>query len=138
MLGADCIAEALALLERGEAALTPQNGEATLCKKIRKEQCLLDFSRPAEELSRLVRAMNPQPLAWSLLRGAPVNFYYALPEEGEGAPGQVVRADKTGIYVAAGKGLLRVLEMQLSGGRRLKAADLVNGRKVCIGDVFGG
>lgn len=138
LLGADCIAEALALLERGEAALTPQNGEATLCKKIRKEQCLLDFSRPAEELSRLVRAMNPQPLAWSLLRGAPVNFYYALPEEGEGAPGQVVRADKTGIYVAAGKGLLRVLEMQLSGGRRLKAADLVNGRKVCIGDVFGG
>ena len=136
-LGGECIADALALLEKGEAPLTPQAGEATLCKKIKKEQCLLDFSRPAEELSRLVRAMNPQPLAWSLLRGAPVNFYYALPEEGEGAPGQIVRADKTGIYIAAGGGVLRVTELQFAGGRPVRAADAVNGRKVCAGDVFG-
>ena len=136
-LGGECIADALALLEKGEAPLTPQAGDATLCKKIKKEQCLLDFSRPAEELSRLVRAMNPQPLAWSLLRGAPVNFYYALPEEGEGAPGQIVRADKTGIYIAAGGGVLRVTELQFAGGRPVRAADAVNGRKVRAGDVFG-
>lgn len=137
--GAEAIAAALPLIAAGAPALTPQRGEATLCKKIGKEQCAVDFSRPAAELSRLVRAMNPQPLAFSSLRGAAVNFYYALPEggEAEGACGQVVRADKAGIFIKAGEGILRVTELQLAGGKRLRAADLVNGRKVCVGDVFG-
>ena len=52
-------------------------------------------------------------------------------------PGQIVRADKTGIYVATGEGCLKITEMQLEGGKKLKAADLVNGRKVAAGDVFG-
>ena len=52
--------------------------------------------------------------------------------------GQVVRADKTGIYVQTGEGCLRILQMQAEGGKRMSAADFVNGRKVCVGDIFGG
>lgn len=141
-VGAEAICEALPLIAAGAltgrgAALTPQEGEPTLCKKISKEQCAVDFSRPAEELSRLVRAMDPQPLAYTSLRGVAVNLCYALPEEGEAAPGLVVRADKAGIFIGTGKGLLRVAELQFAGGKRMKAADAVNGRKVRAGDVFG-
>ena len=140
--GAEAIAQAIPLIAAGGLlgmgrVLSPQEGEPTLCKKIEKGQCLLDFSRPAEELSRLVRAMSPQPLAYSFLRGAAVNFYYALPEEGEAAPGHIVRADKTGICIGTVSGILRVLELQAAGGKRMKAADFVNGRKAAVGDVFG-
>ena len=55
-----------------------------------------------------------------------------------GAPcGRVLRADKTGIYIAAGEGGLRVTELQFAGGKMLRAADAVNGRKVAVGDLFG-
>ena len=140
-LGGECICEALAALEQGRAALTPQ-GEtgATLCKKIRKDACAVDFSLSAVRLSRLVRAMAPEPLAFSSLRGTPVNFGYALPAEGIACAeecGRVLRADKTGIYIATGEGALRVTELQFAGGKMLRAADAVNGRKVAVGDVFG-
>lgn len=137
-LGGACICEALAAVGAGRATFTPQGEGATLCKKIRKDACAVDFTHPAAELSRLVRAMAPEPLAFSSLRGTPVNFGYALPAEGEGAPcGRVLRADKTGIYIAAGEGALRVTELQFAGGKMLRAADAVNGRKVAVGDLFG-
>ena len=145
-LGGACICEALSRLERGEASFTVQDGSrATLCKKIEKADCLVDFSRPAEEVCRLVRAMSPAPLAYAYLRGAPVNFYFAEPCEGaassvngaaDAAPGTVLRADKAGIVVAAGRGCVRILELQAAGGKRMRAADFANGRKAAAGDVF--
>lgn len=139
-LGAEMIVKALSALSAGTAVFTPQGSEGvTLCKKIRKEDCRVDFSRPAAEICRLVRAMNPEPLAFTLLHGRLVNLFEAepLPAEGEGAPGTVVRADKSGIAVRAGEGCVRITCLQLEGGRPLRAADAVNGRKVAPGDVFG-
>lgn len=139
-IGAKLIVEALCAVETGKAVFCkqPQEG-ATLCKKIRKEECLVDFSKSAEELSCLIRAMSPEPLAFSHLHGKLVNFYFAEEMEGdaEGAPGQVIRADKSGIYVLTGSGILKILELQQEGGKKLKAADFVNGRKISVGDVFG-
>lgn len=138
-LGADCIVAALADVAAGCERYEKQNeADATFCKKIRKEDCRIDFSQPAEAVCRLVRAMNPEPLAYTSFGGKLVNVTFALPAEGAaGACGQVVRADKTGIYVRAGEGCVRILELQFEGGKRLKAADAVNGRKVAVGDVFG-
>ena len=144
-LGGECIAEALALLEEGRAVFTKQDdSRAMLCKKIKKEDCLVDFSRPAKQICNLIRAMDPAPLAYAYLRGGPVNLCAAAPCEGAAfglepaAPGTVVRADKAGVFVAAGEGFVRVLELQAAGGKRLRAADFVNGRKAASGDVFGG
>lgn len=136
----ECIVQALRAVESGSASFTPQPAEgATLCKKIRKEDCTVDFSRPAREICDLIRAMNPAPLAFSFLRGAPVNLYFAqpVPFSGEGAVGEVVRADKAGILVRAGEGAVNILELQASGGKRMRAADFVNGRKAAVGDRFG-
>lgn len=144
-LGGECIAEALRALEKGQARFIKQPDEGvTLCKKISKEMCAVDFSRSAAEIGRLVRAMNPAPLAYAYLNGKLVNFFFAVPacgeknafgEEGKVA-GEIVRADKTGIYAACGEGVLRIEELQAEGGKRLRAADFVNGRKASVGDVF--
>ncbi len=139
-MGAKLIVEAVRAVEEGRAVFEKQPQEGvTVCKKIRKEDCFVDFSSGAAELSCLVRAMNPEPLAFAYLNGKLANICFAQPCEGaaEGVPGQIVRADKTGIYVATGEGCLKITEMQLEGGKKLKAADLVNGRKVAAGDVFG-
>ena len=139
-MGAKLIVAALRAVQEGTAVFRRQLQEgATLCKKICKEECLVDFSKPAEELSCLIRAMSPEPLAFSRLHGKLVNFYFAEAAEGdaEGACGEVVRADKTGIYVKTGRGILKISELQQEGGKKLKAADFVNGRKISVGDVFG-
>lgn len=140
-LGSQAIAEALCAVERGKARFTKQPQEGvTLCKKIGKADCEADFTKSAEQLSRLIRAMAPQPLAFSRLHGKLVNFYFAqaCEEEGEGVCGQVIRADKSGIFVKTGEGCLRILQLQPEGGKCMRAADFVNGRKVFVGDVFGG
>lgn len=138
-LGAACIVTALTQVEQGTETYEKQNeADATFCKKIKKEDGALDFTGPARQLCRLVRAMDPEPLAFTRCGGKLVNILSAVPAEGAaGACGEVVRADKTGIYVAAGDGCLCIRALQFEGGKRLSAADAVNGRKVCVGDVFG-
>ena len=155
-LGGVCIGEALRALERGEVRFVKQpEAGVTVCKKISKEMCAADFTRTAEEICRLVRAMAPSPLAYAYLRGKLVNFYFAealgtesLFGAGTGGAcaadgqakslraGEVVRADKTGLYVAAGEGIVRITELQAEGGKRMRAADFVNGRKAAVGDLF--
>ena len=61
-----------------------------------------------------------------------------LPRRGTGQPGAVLRADKRGILVQAGEGCVRILSLQFEGGKPLRAADAVNGRKISPGDVLGG
>lgn len=139
-LGGKAIVEALEKLKEDRAVFTRQpESEVTLCKKIEKKSCEIDFTKSAEEIGRLVRAMNPEPLAYTYLKGKLVNLWLAeaLAETEDGPCGQVVRADKTGIYVKTGQGVLRILMLQLEGGKCLKAVDVVNGRKVAVGDVFG-
>ena len=140
-LGGEAILEALTALSRGEAHFTPQGAQgATLCKKIEKSSCLVSFAEDAGAVCRLIRAMNPAPLAYAYLRGTLFNFYFAepVPCEEDVPCGTVVRADKTGIYVRAGQGAVRIAEAQAAGGKRMSAADLVNGRKIAVGDMFGG
>ena len=138
-LGADCIVAALSEVEAGTARYEKQNeAEATFCKKIKKEDAAVDFSAPAQEICRLVRAMAPEPLAHTRLGGVAVNVLAAYPaaSAGAGACGSVARADKTGIYVRAGDGCVCIRRLQFAGGKPLSAADAVNGRKVSVGDVF--
>ena len=142
VLGAEAVLEALAMLEGGTAVFTPQDSSrASMCGKITKQDARIDFSQPADRISAAVRAYNPQPLAYAFLRGKAVNFFFAesLPEDGgEGRPGEILRADRTGIYVRAGQGTVRILSLQEEGGKVLSASDFANGRKAAPGDMFAG
>ncbi|MBL6750399.1 MAG: methionyl-tRNA formyltransferase [Nevskia sp.] len=124
-LGARLVVQALAGLAAGTLAARPQPAEgATYAKKLSKEEARLDFSRPAEQLARQVRAFNPAPVAWAELDGARVRFWdaRALPG-GAGAPGTVIAAGDAGLQLATGDGVLVVTALQRPGGKVLRAAE---------------
>jgi len=137
--GAASIVEALAKLD----GLTPQAQDdalATYAAKLTKEEARLDWSRPAAELARAIRAYNPVPGAHTLLDGQMVKIWRATPQELNqpgASPGEVLAADEHGIVVACGEGALRVAELQLAGGKRMEAAALATGHASLPGKILG-
>lgn len=104
----------------------------TYAHKLEKAEAKLDWSRPAHELARAVRAFNPWPVAFGELAGEPVRIWQAgVPmDRADAAPGTILRADAAGIDIATGRGVLRALKLQWPGGRALTAAEASNGRKL--------
>jgi methionyl-tRNA formyltransferase len=137
-LGAEMMEATLASLQEGQAQATPQPQEgATYARKIRKEETRLDWSRPAAELARAVRAFRPSPGAFSLLEGEPLKIWRAVARDDRGVPGTVLRVQVDAIVVGCGQGALEVTELQRPGGRRLRAAEFLRGRTLAAGSHFG-
>jgi methionyl-tRNA formyltransferase len=136
-LGAEAIVAALVQLQRG--GLPAQNQDESLvtyAAKLSKAEARLDWSRPAPELERAVRAYNPFPVAQAVFRGEVWRIWQAAAVNEHGQPGTVLRADKSGLLVACGEGALRLQEVQKAGGRRLPLAQFLPGNPVAAGDRF--
>ncbi|MEI7035351.1 methionyl-tRNA formyltransferase [Fulvimonas yonginensis] len=132
VLGAEVIAEGLRRTLAGEAlAATPQPAEGvTYAHKLDKAEARLDFTRPATELERAVRAFDPWPVAEGAIAGEMVRIWAAraLDRWHDAAPGTVLGASRDGIELACGEGVLRVTALQRPGGKRISAADYLNAR----------
>lgn len=130
-LGADVLAEGLARVMAGETlAPQPQPEEGvTYAHKLDKAEARLDFTRPAIELERQVRAFDPWPVAEGEMGGETLRIWAARAIEGVGAPGTVLGMSRDGIDIACGEGALRVTALQRSGGKRITAADYLNAMK---------
>ena len=142
-VGAELLCRTVAELAAGTLTPTPQDHtRATLAPKIEKEDCRIDFTRTAAEIDRQVRGLSPAPLAFTHLPdGKTLKIVSAVPAEGTGAPGEVLRvADKKQgeIVVACGQGALCITAALPEGKGRMSAADLVRGRRVRAGDRLGG
>lgn len=146
-LGAELIVKALGILQSGDYTLTPQTEEGiNIVRKIQKEHAKLDFSMPVKQLADLVRGMNPDPVAYTLLDGNKINVYRAeraqLTEEEETAfasaqLGEVLSdRPKRGLLVKCADGALKITEIQAPGGKRITGGEFLNGRKVQKGQVF--
>lgn len=138
LLGAEAALEAVELLEQGEPQLLMQDdSKATYCTKIKKEDGRLDFTATPQHMCRLIKAFSPAPAAFCNFNGSILNIYNA--EVGTlsgGTAGEVLSADKRGISVGCGNGSILITELQPAGGKRMKAADFVNGRKIKAGDLL--
>ena len=150
-LGARKLVELLGPWVAGEPEATPQDEAlVTYASTLSKADGVLDWSRPADELWRRVRAMQPWPQATTTYRGAPLTIHAAWPVDapegaapgevraGDGAPlsellpGRVARA-----VVACGEGGLALLRVQRAGRRALEVEDYLNGDRALVGAHLG-
>jgi methionyl-tRNA formyltransferase len=138
-LGARCIVACLPPLERGEleAIAQPQAG-VTYAGKIHKSEAVIDWSKPALDLDRQVRAFNPFPVSITSLQGEPLRIWRARPlHEVTGEPGTVIDASKDGIVVGCGTGALCILEVQRASSKRITAAEFLLGCPLGRGTQLG-
>jgi methionyl-tRNA formyltransferase len=139
VLGGKLIVEALELAVLGGLRPVPQPSEGvTYAHKIDKAEARIDWSLPAATIERRLRAFDPFPGAHGELGGETLKLWRAqvLPASTDAEPGAVVHVAPAGIDVATGDGVLRLLELQRPGGRRLPVADLLRGMEVVPGRRF--
>ncbi len=136
--GADLLVESLRGLEAGTLAPTPQPVDgATVAPKVTADEGELDLSRPADELWRRVRALDPQPGAYTSLEGRRLKVWGARVVDGEGNPGTVAATGPEGIDVQTARGRLRLEVVQPEGKRRMTAGEFLRGRPVAVGTSLG-
>ncbi|AND70195.1 methionyl-tRNA formyltransferase [Dyella thiooxydans] len=131
-LGAGILAEGLRRVMAGETLTATPQPEAgvTYAHKLDKAEALLDFTRPAIELERQVRAFDPWPVAEGEIAGERVRVWgaRAIDTAPSAAAGTVLAAGRDGIDIACGGGALRVTAIQRAGGKRISASDYLNAR----------
>lgn len=139
-VGSSLLVETLKAIEEGRAPRTPQNHEeAVYAPKLEKEDGIIHWARSAEEVHNLVRGMDPWPGAFTQLNGEVFKIWKTRLDDlyVTGTPGEVVKAEpKEGILVQTGRGLLWIMELQPSNGKRMLAGAYLNGHQIQKGEVF--
>ena len=116
-LGADALLSTLENIEDGKALGVAQDeSQSNYATKISKQEALIDWSKPAALLDRQIRAFNPFPTAYTNLGDLRIKLWQAeLGSESGQIPGQIIRADNSGILVSCGELSLLLTEIQLPG-----------------------
>ncbi len=140
MLGGELLVRTLPSILDGSCSRTPQEkGVGRYVGMIDKSLGELDFSRPAEELERYIRGLDPWPCAYTKLEGKLLKLWkaYVIPEAAAEKPGTVLGGDKKVLRVATGEGVLAITELQPEGKRRMKTEEYLNGYNITPGTVLG-
>ncbi|MBR0140237.1 MAG: methionyl-tRNA formyltransferase [Firmicutes bacterium] len=147
-LGAELLMKTLPALEEGKAERTPQDESlATYAPMVFKEEGVVDFKKSAKEICCLIRGFSPQPTASTLYNGQVMKLHMAREagrapdhwaKDGIPAPGTVLKADKSGIYVACGSGeALALTNIQMPGKKAMDVSAWLLGNRIEIGTILG-
>ncbi len=135
-LGGPLLVETLNALVAGEVQAKKQdNSLATYAHKIKKADAQLNWDLSAQELVRQVRAYNPWPIAFTYFNGQPLRIWAAevLAVSSDKPAGTLMSIDENALDVACGDGMLRILKLQLPGGRAMNVGDFLNAhRQMCV------
>ncbi|EAQ53156.1 MULTISPECIES: methionyl-tRNA formyltransferase [Vibrio] len=136
-LGPDALVECLADIASGKAVAEKQDDElANYAKKLSKEEAKIDWNDSAEHIERCVRAFNPWPMSHFAIVDSSSSdeksikvWQTRVDEESTSAPaGSIIKADKTGIYVATGDKVLVLEQLQVPGKKAMSVQDILNSR----------
>lgn len=135
--GAELLTQTLVKLD--EITPRPQDdAQSCYAHMLDKQMAVIDWSRSAHEIDCLIRGLNPWPIALTTLSGERLKVFAAEKAAGNGEPGTVLEADpKKGLTVACGEGALKLTEIQLVGGKRMKATDFLRGHAIQVGTKLG-
>ncbi len=137
-VGRAAMDETIVRLLAGSLVAEKQNEALTsYAAMMKKEDGLIDWSRPAAEVHNQVRGLAPWPGAYTVLDGATLKIAGTVLADGSGQPGTVLSADSSGVVVACGEGAITVAELQLPGKKRLAAADFLRGQPLPSGHRLG-
>ncbi len=133
VLGAATLKRTLEKLLAGTLSATPQDeARATYAPMFEKGFGQVDFSKPAQQIVDLIRALNPQPGAYTIVGSAKIKLASAQAEQllnCSAKPGEVIYSDrKNGLMIASGDGAVRILRLQYPGSKEMDAADFLRGK----------
>ncbi|MCP1268011.1 methionyl-tRNA formyltransferase [Aeromonas hydrophila] len=113
------------------AAETQDDAQANYAEKLSKEEARIDWSMEAVAIERCIRAFNPWPISWFDVAGQTVKVWQAevIAQDHGQTAGTLLKADKQGIDIATGKGVLRLLTLQPPGKKAMSVTDLLNSRR---------
>ncbi|WP_368181110.1 methionyl-tRNA formyltransferase [Aeromonas sp. R7-5] len=131
-LGPQALVDTLDAMAAGDTAAEPQDDAlANYAEKLSKEEARIDWSMDAVAIERCIRAFNPWPISWFEVAGQTVKVWQAevVAQDHGQAAGTLLKADKQGIEVATGQGVLRLLTLQPPGKKAMSVSDLLNSRR---------
>ena len=138
--GATAITDVLDSLDHYQNNAVPQQEELVCyAKKISSDEANIDWTESCEVLERRIRAFNPWPGTLTWYKGIKLRIWHAICDElsDQHEPGVILSADKSGIRVACGKGILKILTLQRPGGKPLGYKDFLNGMPLDIDSSLG-
>lgn len=130
-LGPQALVDCLSDIAQGTAVAVKQdNALANYAQKLSKEEAKIDWTLSAQAIERCVRAFNPWPMSHFSVAENQIKVWQSRVETGNSthAPGTIIQADKTGIYVATGEGILVLESLQIPGKKALPVQDILNAR----------
>jgi methionyl-tRNA formyltransferase len=131
-LGPQALVDTLDAMAAGDTAAEAQDDAlANYAQKLSKEEARIDWSMEAVAIERCIRAFNPWPISWFEVAEQTIKVWQAeVIDSDHGQPaGTLLKADKQGIDVATGKGVLRLLTLQPPGKKAMSVPDLLNSRR---------
>ena len=141
-IGSDLLLETLDKIEDGTITRTKQqHADATITKKINKDECIINWNKSAKQIKCLILGANPDPVARTVLNGNQVKIYKAkisdIPSTNQEV-GTIIEPSsaKVGVFVQCGQGVLEIVEAQFPGGKAVLAKQLFGGRKFAVGMKF--
>ncbi|HEH9426064.1 MAG: methionyl-tRNA formyltransferase [Aeromonas sobria] len=131
-LGPQALVDTINAMAAGETAADAQDDAlANYAEKLSKEEARIDWSMDAVTIERCIRAFNPWPISWFEVADQTIKVWQAkvIASEHGQQPGTLLNADKQGIDIATGQGILRLLTLQPPGKKAMSVADLLNSRR---------
>ncbi|MFO6424687.1 methionyl-tRNA formyltransferase [Motilimonas sp. KMU-193] len=131
-LGPSALLETVDALANGSAVATKQDdAQANYAKKLSKEEALIDWQQGAAFIERCIRAFNPWPCSYFQHQDQSIKVWQAevLAQQTNASPGTVLAADKSGIQVATGDGVLNLLQIQIPGKKAMPVQDVLNAKQ---------
>lgn len=123
----DCLGE---IANESASAEKQDDDQANYAEKLSKEEARIDWSDDAKHIERCVRAFNPWPISHFVAGDKSIKVWQSkvVQQDTNQAPGTIIQADKTGIYVSTGKDILVLEQLQVPGKKAMPIQDILNSR----------